>query len=132
MALHYCRLAFTIYCLYLVESLKWSPAGLKKNKSYIIGAWLLLVFFAGGQVMLFAHQHKVSKFEFGRHSHPNQQTVTEKCSLCDALHFNTIMVNEHPSVVDLLAASHYDYKAVTRSFVSLSLILSPGRAPPVS
>jgi len=30
------------------------------------------------------------------------------------------------------AISHYDYKAVTYGFVSFSLILSKGRAPPVS
>ena len=82
--------------------------------------------------MLFAHQHKVSKYELGSHSRPYQQTVTEKCSLCDAMHFNTMVVNEHPPVVHLLPATHYDHKAVTRTFVSLSLILSPGRAPPVS
>jgi hypothetical protein len=124
--------AFTIYCIYLAESLKWSPVDLKKNKSHIIGAWLLLVFFVGGQVILYAHQHKVSQFGFSRNSHPLGQTVTEKCSLCDAMHFNSMTVHEHSVVMQLLVATHYDYKAVTYSFVSLSLILSPGRAPPVS
>ncbi len=113
-------------------SLNRQPADLKKNRSYIIGAWLLLVCFVGGQVIVFAHQHKLNKFEFGKSSPPIQQTVTEKCQLCDALHFNPMMANEHPAVVHLLVASHYDYKAVTCTFVSLSLILSPGRAPPVS
>jgi hypothetical protein len=116
----------------LTGSPKWSPADLKKNKSHIIGAWLLLVFFTSGQVILFAHQHKVSKFEISKSSRPFQQTVTEKCQLCDALHFNTMMVNEHPPVVHLLEVSYYDHQAVTPTFVSLSLILSPGRAPPVS
>jgi hypothetical protein len=114
------------------ESLKWSPADLKKNRSHILGALLLLVFFVGGQVILFAHQHKLNKFEFGRHSHPFQHTVTEKCSLCDAMHFNTMVANEHTAVTHLLVATHYDYKAVTRTFISFSLILSTGRAPPVS
>jgi hypothetical protein len=103
-----------------------------KNKSYIIGAWLLLVFFVGGQVMLFAHRHKVIKFELGKNSRPYQQTVTDKCSLCDAMHFNTMAANEHTPVMHLLVATHYDYKAVTRTFISFSLILSTGRAPPVS
>jgi len=102
-----------------------------KNRSYIIGAWLLLVFFAGGQAILFAHQHKVSKFELGKHSRPFQQTVTEKCFLCDAMHFNIMVANELPPVVHLLVATHYDYIAVTRTFISFSLILSTGRGPPV-
>jgi len=104
---------------------------ISKNRSYIIGAWLLLVFFAGGQVILFAHQHRVSKFEISKSSRPYQQIVTEKCSLCDAMHFNTMVANGHPPVVHLLIASHYDYIAVTRTFISFSLILSTGRGPPV-
>jgi hypothetical protein len=105
---------------------------LKKSKFHLFGAWVLLVFFAGGQVILFAHQHKVNKFEFSTHSRPFQQTVTEKCSLCDAMHFNAMVAGDHPVMVHLLAASPYAYKAVTYTIVSLSLILSPGRAPPVS
>ena len=106
-------------------------AGLKKNRSYLIGAWLLLVFFSAGQVILFAHQHKLRQSEFSKHSRPFQQTVTEKCSLCDSMHFNTMVVNDQPVIIHLLTATHYDYQAVTRTFISLSLILSPGRAPPV-
>ena len=105
---------------------------MKQSKAYIFGAWLLLVFFTSGQVILFAHQHKADKSQLAHRHHPNHQTVTEKCQLCDALHFNTMMTHEHTLVVHLLAVSHYDYKAVTYTFVSLSLVLSPGRAPPVS
>jgi hypothetical protein len=105
---------------------------LKKNKSIIIGAWLLLLFFVGSQVILYAHHHRAHQFEISGNNHPFQQTVTEKCSLCDAMHFNTMVANEYVAVVHLLVASHYDHQAVTYSFTSLSLILSPGRGPPVS
>jgi hypothetical protein len=107
---------------------------LKKNKSIILGAWLLLVFFVGGQVILFAHQHRLTKFTGHidvKHA-ASQQTVTEKCSLCDAMHFNTMVVNGHTPVLHLLVASHHQYIVVSPTFISLSLILSPGRDPPVS
>jgi hypothetical protein len=116
------------------RSLNRQPADLKKNRSYILGAWLLLVFFVGGQVILYAHQHRVNQFSGHipvKHA-SSQQTVTEKCALCDALHLNTMVAGEHAVVVHLLVASHYDYQVVTYSFTSLSLILSTGRAPPVS
>ena len=86
--------------------------------------------------MVYAHQHKINAGcgSNAYHHAANQSgaIVQEKCSLCDAMHFNKMMANEHPAVVHLLAASPYNYKAVTRTFISLSLILSPGRAPPVS
>ena len=103
-----------------------------KKRARLFGAWLLLTFFVGGQGIMFAHQHRLNKFEIGKKSRSYQQTVSEKCSLCDAMHFNTMVANEHPPVVHLLVASHYDYIAVTRNFVSFSLILSSGRGPPVS
>jgi hypothetical protein len=107
---------------------------LKKGKSHIIGAWLLLVLFVGGQVIVYGHQHKTNQLSdhINRPFHASQQTVTEKCQLCDAMHFNNMAVNEYSPVVHLLVPSHYDYKSVVYTFVSLSLILSPGRAPPIS
>jgi hypothetical protein len=116
----------------LARSLNSQPADLKKNRSYIIGAWLLLVFFAGGQAILFAHHHKLNQSggKTGYQSHAPLQTVTEKCQLCDALHFNTMVANEHVAVIHLLTATYCDYKALTCTFISLSRIFSPGRAPP--
>jgi len=109
---------------------------LKRNKAHIVYSWLLLVCFIAGQYMVYEHQHKInagSGTNAYRHAaNPSGTIVQEKCSLCDAMHFNTMIANEHPPIVHLLIASHYDHKAVTRTFVSLSLILSPGRAPPVS
>lgn len=105
---------------------------MKKNRSYIIGAWLLLVFFAGGQAILFTHHHTQNQSggKINHQSHVPQQTVTEKCQLCDAMHFNTMVANEHVAVIHLLTATYYDYKALTCTFISLSRIFSPGRAPP--
>ena len=104
---------------------------MKKNKSHIIGARLLLFIFVAGQVILYGHQHKVNTIFSKVHSSTSQQTVTEKCQLCDAMHFNSMVINLRHYVMPV-AVSHYDYKAVTYTFVSLSLILSTGRAPPLS
>jgi len=116
------------------SKLFYSLSAVLKNRAKLFGTWLLLVFFAGGQVVLFAHQHKLNQSVgiVSHHGHFPQQTVSEKCSLCDAMHFNAMLVNEPAVVVHLLPATHYDYKAVTRTFISISLILSTGRAPPVS
>ena len=116
--------------------LKNQPADLKKNKANIFYSWLLLVCFIAGQYTVYTHRHKIaanSKTKTqGLAKVPAHTIVQEKCSLCDAMHFNTMVANEHTAVTHLLVATHYDYKAVTRTFISFSLILSTGRAPPVS
>ena len=108
-----------------------SPVALKKSKYPIFYAWLLLVLFVAGQVIVYSHQHKINNALSKGHAQTSHQIITEKCQLCDAMHFNTMVINTH-SVVIPVAVSHYDYKTVTYTFVSLSLILSPGRAPPIS
>jgi uncharacterized membrane protein len=104
---------------------------LKKGKYNIFYSWLLLSFFVAGQVTVFSHQHKVNTIVHKAHYPAGRQIITEKCQLCDAMHSNSMAINTHAEVT-YLALSNYDYKSVTYQFVSLSLILSTGRAPPVS
>lgn len=107
---------------------------MKKSKYHIFYAWLLLIFFVAGQFAVYGHQHKGNKAtsHLIRHqTSPSQHTVSEKCQLCDAMHHNTMVVNAHYYIAPIVV-SHYNYKAVTYTFVSLSLILSTGRAPPIS
>ncbi len=105
--------------------------GLKKDKSLVFCVWLMLLSFTGGQIILFAHQHKVSRFEFYKNHRSSQQTFTEKCQLYEAMHHNVMVVDMQihslPTVSD-----KYNYRVVAYSLISISLILSSGRAPPVS
>jgi hypothetical protein len=99
---------------------------LKKRNYPIFYARLLLIFFAAGQSALYFHQHK---FTFAK-APVHGQTLTEKCRLCDAMHHQTMalaaVATDMPGI-----SGHYDYTIVTYTFVSLSLILSTGRAPPL-
>jgi hypothetical protein len=107
---------------------------LKKGKFHIFYAWLLLIFFVAGQVAVYGHHHKLNRAtsRLIRHqTSSSQQTVTEKCQLCDAMHHNTMVVNGHYYIAPIVV-NQYNYKTVTYSFVSISLILSSGRAPPIS
>jgi hypothetical protein len=89
-----------------------------------------LIFFIAGQVILYAHQHqnnngvgKVSSLSF-------QQTITQKCQLCDAMHHNNTVLTHHVYFQPIVF-SHWFFVNPTYDFISLSLILSSGRAPPV-
>jgi hypothetical protein len=88
-----------------------------------------MVCFAAGQVMVYAHQHLVKY-----HTHQtsdNQQTVTEKCQLCDAMHHNSMMLTDHQYFSVDYSTVHF-YTPGQYDFVSIALILSSGRAPPLS
>lgn len=107
---------------------------LKKGKYHIICSWILLVCFIAGQYMVYTHQHKVAKNTckpaFVAKNIP-QQTVAEKCYLCDVMHHN-VMVNTQKVYFNPAIGAIHVFKSVAYNFTSIQLILSGGRAPPTS
>ena len=108
---------------------------MKKNKYHIIYTWMLLLCFIAGQYMVYAHTHIVSTgTEKVVHQNPKtqpKQIITENCQLCDAMHHNPVVINSAVYFAPVIVNS-YTYKAVEYNFVSISLILSAGRSPPMA
>jgi hypothetical protein len=106
---------------------------LKKNKYHIILSWLLLLVFSAGQYVVYAHTHRTYSGKISSRNQAPQpkQTISENCQLCDAMHHNAMAANSQvhfsPVVVSLYAYKHVEY-----GFISISLILSSGRAPPLA
>ncbi|MEO6849011.1 MAG: hypothetical protein ABI203_09280 [Mucilaginibacter sp.] len=105
---------------------------MKKNTRHIIYAWIVLFCFVAGQTMVYAHQHLNSSGSFSVHkasqTHP---VVSEKCQLCDAMHHNSMLINDHQHFSPIVAHHHF-YTPGQYNFVSVALILSAGRSPPIS
>ena len=59
-----------------------------------------------------------------------KQIVTENCQLCDAMHHNAMTVNTPAYFAPMVVSSYY-YKAVEHHFISIALVLSAGRSPPI-
>lgn len=105
---------------------------MKRSKYHIACSWILLACFVAGQYMIYAHQHNItatisSKFSISKNL--PQQTVTDKCALCDAMHHN-IMVKAASAYFADFKITGYIFKRCEYSFTNISLILSGGRAPP--
>ena len=82
--------------------------------------------------MVYTHQHHASLATYNTHkTSQNQQTLTEKCQLCDAMHHNNMVVVSHQYFIPAVSADHF-YKQGQYNFVSVALILSAGRSPPLS
>jgi hypothetical protein len=112
--------------------IKNSFTGLKTRKYHIFYSWILLLCFAAGQYMVYAHQHPFS----GTSGHANRisqaiphQTVKEKCDICDVLLHNAMMASYQVYLPTVNTAGHL-FKNVRYSFTSIQLILAGGRAPP--
>ena len=109
---------------------------LKRNTLRILSAWLLLFCFVGGQYMVYAHQHKVlqkawDSYNSTQTKHQPTTTLQEKCYMCDAMH-HTAMVVDHYVYFHPVSSTEHLFKVGDYDFVSIALILSAGRAPPVT
>ena len=84
--------------------------------------------------MVYAHQHKFiqdSKHAYSASKHQAGPILTEKCQLCDAMHHYNAGNNTSLDFT-LVTVTDYFYPSPVYSFISLSLILAGGRAPPVA
>jgi hypothetical protein len=83
--------------------------------------------------MIYAHQHNIVKRTAKTYrisKNIPQQTVKEKCYLCDAMHHN-VMATTSQVYFNPVAVVGYIFKSVEYNFRSIQLILSSGRAPPM-
>jgi len=104
---------------------------LKERKNHIIWSWLLLLFFVAGQVVLYSHHHGVESAGVKLEHQISGRSLSEKCGLCDAMRFNSMEINQSVFFDHVLT---FDYFLLIRpaDFVSVSLISSAGRSPPLS
>lgn len=121
---------FVKKALYLVNAFKIEI--LKRSKRHIIYSWIVLICFVAGQTMVFAHTHLVISSTYNTHkTAQNQQTITEKCQLCDAMHHNSMLTSELHYFSPVVVTDHF-YKQGKYDFIGIALILSAGRSPPLS
>jgi len=126
---------FRILCLILQLIRKANRLILKKGKANILIAWVLWFCFTAGQGIIYTHQHKINaSFTTKTKNESNstsRTTVQEKCSVCDAMHHISAVIDSYSYFSPNIVTKHI-YKIYNYDFVSIALILSAGRAPPVA
>ncbi|MBS1526642.1 MAG: hypothetical protein JST19_13380 [Bacteroidetes bacterium] len=102
---------------------------MKRDKRHIAIACIVMICFFAGQWAVYAHQHKT----FPRTAKTAHHTASfsEKCQLCDAMHHTSAVQNDHHYFATVVSAGQH-YIQSKYDFISVSLILAAGRAPPVS
>jgi hypothetical protein len=85
--------------------------------------------------MVYAHQHYINKNAHSLVCHSakssSQPTVSEKCPLCDSMHHVNMEMANHISY-HMVDSADFIFKTFEYDFISIALILSPGRAPPIA
>jgi hypothetical protein len=104
-----------------------------KGKRHILFTWILLICFAAGQWAVYAHYHRAGyiKTSYSK-NHTAKTTITEACQLCDAMLDHSAVAQASQVFFVPLTTTKHIYKQGQYDFVSIALILSAGRAPPVS
>ena len=80
--------------------------------------------------MVFAHQHSV----LGNVITAGKSGITvlkEKCDICDTMHYTYALLTQHVYFTPAIAVTfHYQYEKTDVKLIQL--IISSGRAPPIS
>jgi hypothetical protein len=118
----------------LLKAVKKRLVDLKTRKYRIICSWILLICFVAGQFMVYTHQHNIPQSagkSIDISKNFSQQTVKEKCYLCDVMHHNTMDIASRVHFGTTVSAG-YVFNDFKYHFTSIQIILSSGRAPPFS
>lgn len=105
---------------------------MKTRKYHIVYSWILLICFVAGQYMVYSHQHNIDGTTGKNHrlsKNLTQQTVKEKCSLCDVMH-HTAMVKPGLLMFKPFNVTHSVYISRQYKFANIPLIFSSDRGPP--
>ncbi|MGI4749424.1 MAG: hypothetical protein ACRYFB_02225 [Janthinobacterium lividum] len=106
---------------------------MNKQKAHIILSWLLLLFFAVGQVTVYAHQHhsKYQLFLLKEKHCDKRQIVQEKCSYCDQMHHAPLGLVQLPYYKLVISRIVCVYYTSQHHYKRNSLIHADGLSPPV-
>ncbi len=105
---------------------------MNKRKAPVILSWLLLLFFAAGQFIIYAHQHHIKSNALIVDSHraANQQIIYEKCNLCDQMHHAPINLVQPLCYTYLVTPVVRLYIPVCHHYKANALIHADGLSPP--
>ncbi|WP_299289930.1 hypothetical protein [uncultured Mucilaginibacter sp.] len=105
---------------------------MNKRKASVILSWLLLLFFAAGQIIIYAHQHHTKSNTLIVHSHDTagQQIVYEKCNLCDQMHHAPINLVQPLNYTYLVSPVVRLYIPACHHYKANTLIHADGLSPP--
>jgi hypothetical protein len=110
-----------------------SFAQLMKSKTVkILAAFILLLCFTTGQVIIFTHSHVAAISKAASSKRPTSATADENCKICHLNHNSAALFNiELPNAV-IYGTAYKQLQTASHNYKSISLILAATRGPPIA
>lgn len=101
---------------------------LKKQPAKILAAFLLLMTFVTGQLIVIAHTH--GKVEYARHQ-TKKDTNDDKCRICDQNSHTQLFYQQQQNLFTVAQVTINAYQEYHYLYYSVKLYKSSNRGPPV-
>ena len=105
---------------------------MSNNTRKIITAFILLLCFSTGQIIVFTHSHVTSLSNTSTSKDSKPVATDDNCKICQLNHTATPLLNiDLPNTV-IYGTAYKQLEAESLSYQSISLILAATRGPPIA
>jgi len=103
---------------------------MKNRTRRIVAAFVLLLCFTAGQVILLTHSHVASYSKTTHSKHSTSAGNEESCKICQLNHNTATLLNVDLSHNIIYGTAYKQLQAAALSYQSISLVLAATRGPP--
>jgi hypothetical protein len=104
---------------------------MKNRTTRIIAAFVLLLCFTTGQIILFGHSHVASYSKASPSKHNTPGSTDENCKICQLNHNATPLLSVNLNHNVIYGAAYKQLQIAALSYQSISMVLAATRGPPV-
>jgi len=104
---------------------------MKNRTTRIIAAFVLLLCFTTGQIIVFTHSHVVSYSKTNTSKHSNSPNTEENCKICQLNHDATALLSIDLHNTVIYGTTYKQLHVAALSYQSIALVLAATRGPPV-
>lgn len=102
---------------------------MKNRTTRILAAFVLLLCFTTGQIIIFSHSHVASYAKTNTSKHGT--TTDENCKICQVNHNTTALLSVNLNHTVIYGTAYKQVQIAALSYQSISLVLAATRGPPL-
>jgi len=97
----------------------------------IVAAFVLLLCFTTGQIIVFSHSHVASYAKTKQSKHNTSTGTDENCKICQLNHNTTALLSVDLNNTVIYGTAYKQLRVAALSYQSISLVLAATRGPPL-
>jgi hypothetical protein len=104
---------------------------MKNRTTRIVAAFVLLLCFTTGQIIVFSHSHVAAYSKTAQSKHSTSTGTDENCKICQLNHDATAVLNIGLHNALIYGTAYKQLQVAALSYQSISLVLAATRGPPL-